>query len=139
MGPTLVSIGECSEWTPGHSWTLCSSFKQLEKLLDLLKSDAFFFSTCNNARNGSREALNVNGRFLRVSDDDVPIFALGSDREKLRMSMVDSDDDVPIFALGSKPKETKKPSRRLRAFHGNREKFVQKQTRLDKAFRNESA
>ena len=48
------------------------------------------------------------------------------------MSMV---DDVPIFALGSKPKETKKPSRRLRAFHGKREKRVQKPTRLDKAFR----
>ena len=57
------------------------------------------------------------------------------DREKPRMSMVDSDDDVPIFALGSKPKETKKPSRRLRAFHGKREKRVQKPTRLDKAFR----
>ena len=72
------------------------------------------------------------------SDDDVPIFALTTramDREKLRMSMVDSDDDVPIFALGSKPKETKKPSRRLRAFHGKREKRVQKPTRLDKAFR----
>ena len=26
MGPTLVSIRECSEWTPGHSWTPCSSF-----------------------------------------------------------------------------------------------------------------
>ena len=54
------------------------------------------------------------------------------------MSMVDSDYDVPIFALGSKPKETKKPSREsrpLRAFHGKREKRVQKQTRLDKALR----
>ena len=23
MFPTLVSIRECSEWTPGHSWTQC--------------------------------------------------------------------------------------------------------------------
>ena len=26
-GPYLVSMRECSEWTPGHSWTPCSSFK----------------------------------------------------------------------------------------------------------------
>ena len=57
------------------------------------------------------------------------------DRKKLRMSMVDPGDDVPISSLGSKPEETKKPSRRLRTFHGNRERRVQKPTRLDKAFR----
>ena len=54
---------------------------------------------------------------------------------KLRRSMVDSDDDVPIFALVSKPKQSKKPSRRLRAYHGKREKRVQKPKRLDMAFR----
>lgn len=47
--------------------------------------------------------------------------------------MEDPDDDVPIFPLGWKPKETKKPIRRLRAFHGIREKRVPKPTRLDKA------
>ena len=36
-----------------------------KQLLDLLKSDAVFFSTCNNARNGSREAPNVNGGFFQ--------------------------------------------------------------------------
>ena len=26
MDPALVSIRECFEWTPGHSWKPCSSF-----------------------------------------------------------------------------------------------------------------
>ena len=30
MGPTLVSIRGCSEWTPGHSWTPCSSFVEAD-------------------------------------------------------------------------------------------------------------
>ena len=50
------------------------------------------------------------------------------------MSMVDPDDDVPLFPLGWKPKETKKPFRRLRIFYRKREKRVPKPTRLDKAW-----
>ena len=51
---------ECSEWTPGHSWTQCSSFKQ-KGAYWICSNLTRFFLTCTKARNGSREAPKVNG------------------------------------------------------------------------------
>ena len=47
--------------------------------------------------------------------------------------MADPNDDVQLFPLFWKPKESKKPTRHLKALRGRREKRVQKLTLLDKA------